>query len=77
VGIPSPLVPFFVAPEVGLPGSTLGSSNSCITNHVLSVGKALRFSFKGDDVLEESRLVALEVRDYVAKAAVGVDRSVP
>jgi hypothetical protein len=34
-------------------------------------------SFRVEDDMEESRLVALEVRDGAAKAAMGVDRSVP
>lgn len=33
-------------------------------------------SYRGEDVLEESRLVDLEVRDGAAKAVVGADRSV-
>lgn len=76
MGIPSPLVPLLVAPEVVLPWTPFGASNNCIPKHVLSSGKVMGVSFRVDDVLEESRLMVLEVRDGVAKAVVGDVRSV-
>lgn len=75
-GMSSPLFPFFVAPDEGLPGSPCGPSNSSIAKHILSSGKVLGVSFRADDVFEESRLVQLEVRDSAAKAALGVRRGV-
>jgi hypothetical protein len=77
VGIPFSLVPLLVAPEIGLPSSPFGPSNICIAKHVFRSGKVIGVSFRDDDILEEARLVALEVRDGAAKAAVRVVRSVP
>lgn len=76
VGISSPLVPLLVAAEVVLPWTPFGASNNCIVKHFLSSGKVMGVSFRVDDVLEESKLMALEVRDGAAKAAVGDVRSV-
>ncbi|KEH41038.1 hypothetical protein MTR_1g041135 [Medicago truncatula] len=75
VGISSPLVPLLVAAEVVLPWTPFGASNNCIVKHFLSSGKVMGVSFRVDDVLEESKLMALEVRDGAAKAAVGDVRS--
>jgi hypothetical protein len=76
-GLQSPSSSLFVAPEVGLSGSPFGPSHSYIAKKVISSGKMMGVSFMVDDTLEESRLVALEVRDSAAKAAMGADRSVP
>lgn len=77
MGIPSTLDPFFVALEVCLPGSPFDPSNNYIAKHVFLSGKVIRVSFRGEDVLEESRLMAFEIRDGATKAAMGADRSVP
>jgi hypothetical protein len=64
-----------VAP--GSSRSPVGPSDNFISKNVLSGGKVLGVSFKGEDVVEESRLVALEARDGVANAAMGESKSVP
>ena len=77
VGMQSSSVPLLLAPDLGLPSSLVGPSDSFIAKHVLSDGKVLGVVFHVEDPVAESRLVALEARDGAAKAAMGESRDVP
>jgi hypothetical protein len=77
VGSPASMTPLLFVPDIGSSRSHIGPSDSFIAKNVLSGGKVLGVSFKREDVVEESRLVALEAMDGVAKAAMGESRSVP
>jgi len=77
VGLSSTSDPLLDAPDLGLHGCLVGPSDSAIAKHVLRDGKVLGVSLKVEDTVEESRLVALEVRDGVGKASMGDNRGVP
>ena len=77
VGTPSTLAPLVFVPDLGSSRSPDGPFDSFIAKNVVSTGKVLGVSFKVEDVVEDSRLVALEARDGVAKAATGDIKGVP
>jgi len=77
VGMSSSLASHLVVPEVGHSRSPVGPSDNYIIKHVLSAGKVFGVCFKVEDMVEESRLVALEARDGAAKATMGDISGVP
>lgn len=77
VGMSSTYVPLLDVPEFGHSSGPGGPSDSFIAKKVLSGGKEMGVDFKVRDLVEESRLVALEVRDGAAKAAMSVNTGVP
>ena len=77
VGVPSTMVPPSLVLELDCSRGSNCPSDSFIAKNVLSKGKVAGISFKVEDFVEESRLVALEARDGAAKAATGDIKGVP